>query len=161
MNKTIKQKWLFLLFCCPLFTYGQSISQSVIGNAGSYQVNTNGDNFHWTVGELSVENFENGSVLSQGFHQLYTYLVEVVEIKNESFDVNLFPNPTSGWLRLATDKDLKLQIKLSNMLGQTILSGDTNTRETDFDISSLPAGMYLFTVFYDNTVAKTFKITKN
>lgn len=138
----------------------QSLSQAVIGNAGNYQ-STPASSLHWTVGEVAVESFENGNtILSQGFHQMYNTVINPVwEIKNK-LEIKLFPNPTIGWIRLENKNSAPLNIIITNLLGQKILSASINQAQTDFDLQSFPNGLYLFSVFYKGQIMKSFKVNK-
>ena len=42
----------------------QSLSQSVIGNAGDYYENPGVGSLHWTVGEIAVESYSNTQMYS-------------------------------------------------------------------------------------------------
>jgi len=66
-------KLLFALFfesfLLSSFTNAQTISQDVIGSAGSSYLNQEGS-FAWTIGEVTVDTYLNSSnFLTQGFHQ--------------------------------------------------------------------------------------------
>ena len=162
---TITTKQLRSLSCL-IFIFGttllqsQSLSQAVIGNAGNYQ-STPAGSLHWTVGEVAVESFENGNtILSQGFHQMYNTVINPVwEIKNE-LELKLFPNPTIGWIRLENKNSVPLNIIVTNLLGQKMLSASINQAQTDFDLHTYPNGLYLFSVLYKGQIMKSFKVNK-
>lgn len=64
--------------------------------------------------------------------------------------VVLYPNPTNGLLNIAVKNPPKgdIQIKVVNMLGQTMMSTGWDPSITQLDCSLLPAGLYLL-MFYD------------
>ena len=152
----------FLLgLLAPLGLFSQSISQSVIGNAGSYYEQASVGNLHWTLGEISVEQYEDEQILSQGFHQTYSDLI-ITSIGNETiknWSINVFPNPSPGLLRIETDQNKDLQLRLSNLLGQHLLSKSFNL-QTEINLTSLPVGTYWLTIFQSGQILKTFKIQK-
>lgn len=65
------QKHILLLFALvggSIYTLSaQQLERAVINTAGEYQSGPTMGNLHWTVGEVIVEEFRNGKVLSQGF----------------------------------------------------------------------------------------------
>jgi hypothetical protein len=152
---------LLLLLLGTLSIQAQSLSQTVIGNSGSFQSNLTAGNLHWTVGEVAVETFENDLILSQGFHQMYydLFVTPVWEVE-EQFELSLFPNPTAGWLRLENKSGLPFEIVITNLLGQQILSTNVEQFQTDFDLAPYPNGLYLFSVLQKGRTVKSFKINK-
>ncbi len=141
----------------------QSLERTVIGNAGNYQSDPGVGNLHWTVGEISVETYQNSSMLSQGFHQLYYDLLvtPVTEIPQQQFELTLFPNPTTGWLQLKTDLTGPLQITMINTLGQKVLSQQISGPNEALSLDHLSAGLYLLSVSRKGQHLGTFKIQKS
>ena len=152
---------LLILSLGAALSQAQSLSQTVIGNAGNYQSNAAIGSLHWTVGEVAVESFDhNTASLSQGFHQMYNTLINPVwEIKTE-LELKLFPNPTIGWIRLENKNQVPLNVMITNLLGQKMHSASTNQTQTDFDLHSFPNGLYLFSVFHKGQIIKSFKVNK-
>lgn len=73
-----------VLFCLSLpginHLYGQDISQSVIGSAGTYAESAGGS-MAWTIGEVTIETFSSTDFFfTQGFHQPESREVPVVPI---------------------------------------------------------------------------------
>ncbi len=162
LTKHLFQSLVMVLFVSlNLSIQAQSLSQTVIGNAGNLHSVTSEANLHWTVGELAVETFENGSILSEGFHQMYydTYFTPVWEIEHQ-LELNLFPNPTSGWVRLENGTNVPLEIKVSNLLGQQIYNTSSDQFQTDFDLAGFPNGLYLFSISQNGQMVKSFKVNK-
>lgn len=157
----LKNWSLLLFFLGPLSLWSQSISQSVIGNAGSYFEEATVGNIHWTIGEISVEQYENVDILSQGFHQTYFDLIitPVWEAAADSWQIKAFPNPSPGLLRIETDHSENLQLRLSNLLGQHVLRKSFQY-QTEIDLSNLPSATYWLTIFQSGQIIKSFKIQK-
>ena len=66
---------------------------------------------------------------------------------NETFAV--YPNPTDGVLFVETCHGASLQdptYRITNLIGQTILSGYITAENQQIDISNMPAGLYFITV---------------
>ena len=162
MSHFTKNLLLILFLLPPVFTLqAQSLSQTVIGSAGNHQMASSGENLHWTVGEVAVEAYENDLTLGQGFHQMYydLFITPVWDLK-PSIDLNLFPNPTAGWLILENPTATPVSVMVTNLLGQTLFSASIDTYEADFDLAPYPNGLYLFSVLYHGRMIKSFKINK-
>ena len=160
-NFTKKSILFFFLVILGSMLSAQSISHSVIGTAGGLHIDDTGNNIHWTVGEVAVERYDNGIALWQGFHQMYydVYLTPVWETPT-AIELKIFPNPTSGWLRLENDSGQELDIVFSNLLGQILLRSPLSAYQTDFDLSNYPDGLYQLAVYQKARLVKSFKINK-
>ena len=63
--------------------------------------------------------------------------------------LTIFPNPTDGILSVQTLRATSLPTltyRISNLMGQTVLSGNINADNQQINVSSLPQGMYFITV---------------
>jgi len=69
-----------------------------------------------------------------------------------------YPNPTSGILTLK-HKSVFSEVSVKNLLGQNILSLRPESSVVEIDLSSMPKGMYLITVKFDE-ILKTIRIIK-
>jgi hypothetical protein len=61
----------------------------------------------------------------------------------------VYPNPTNGVLFVETRLIASLPdqtYRITNLMGQTVLSGNINAYNQQIDVSSLPKGMYFITV---------------
>ena len=70
---------------------------------------------------------------------------------NETVGFAVYPNPTDGILFVETVctpslPDQTATYRITNLLGQTVLSGSINTDKQQIDIKKLPSGMYFITV---------------
>jgi hypothetical protein len=60
----------------------------------------------------------------------------------------IYPNPTNGILLVQTLRATSLHAqtyRITNLMGQTVLSGNINADNQQIDVSSLPQGMYFIT----------------
>ena len=60
----------------------------------------------------------------------------------------VYPNPTDGVLFVETQNFASLQnqtYRITNLMGQTVLSGNINADSQRINVSSLPQGMYFIT----------------
>jgi hypothetical protein len=82
-----------------------------------------------------------------------------------SFDVNLFPNPTTGLLSciIMSENSANVQIRLFDVMGRLMLEQsiytNTDVHQHNIDITQLPAGMYLLNIRKENELL-TYKIKK-
>jgi hypothetical protein len=160
-NFTKKPGLLFFLVMLGFTLNAQSISHSVIGSAGSIHISDTGNNIHWTVGEVAVERYDSGISLWQGFHQMYyDHFITPVWEAPTSIELKVFPNPTSGWLRLENDSGQNLDIVFSNLLGQVLFRSTLSDYYTDFDLTNYPDGLYQLSVYQKARLVKTFKVNK-
>ncbi len=84
-----------------------------------------------------------------------------VTLGNEEFnDMNFTfaPNPTSGILNISYTENIT-EVKVINLLGQTLIVQKTNANEVQVDLAALPQETYLVTVTA-NDKQKTVKVIK-
>ena len=78
---------------------------------------------------------------------------------NNSTDIQVYPNPTSDVLKIASSKILS-SIQVFNPIGQLILSLRESTNETTIETTHWSKGLYILKVEDENGHQQTFKITK-
>jgi hypothetical protein len=69
--------------------------------------------------------------------------------------LKIFPNPASNELNIESDHVIG-QLRIVNILGQTVYSGKFETKVVKIDISGLPPGMY-YAQFADTAPQKVIK----
>jgi|GEM_PF-6263645 len=83
------------------------------------------------------------------------------QVVNNTTAWSLYPNPTSGTLNLSSNvKVAGDHYKITNMLGQVLLTNTIQQQATSIDVSNLASGMYIFNVFSDNDKVQTLKFFK-
>lgn len=65
-----------------------------------------------------------------------------IEQVTASHQLNMYPNPTSGQVKISTDETDAIQLKVYNILGKQMLS-QTFRSEFNYDTRELPKGVYL------------------
>jgi len=94
-----------------------------------------------------------------------TKLTDVIEVSPLiKAEITLFPNPTNGILNISLDYFGNSQIPridwtLQDMHGRRI-SSDVLQQTTTVDMSSLPLGIYFFSVYGENGFIKSYKVIK-
>lgn len=113
----------------------------------------------YTLGELAIDNIENGIILTQGFHQ--GKLAIQTEIKEIDFKINLFPNPVHTHFKVEFTSPKTVDIIFTDINGK-IIAREKIVNETSkyFDISNLAQGIYTFTIIDSTSKQATYKIKK-
>ncbi|MAY23073.1 MAG: hypothetical protein CMC74_09860 [Flavobacteriaceae bacterium] len=73
--------------------------------------------------------------------------------------LKLYPNPTDGIVTVKFTSEIT-SLRLSNLLGQEMLSQNVNRTETQLDLSSLSKGIYLLTIQVEG-ITRTVKVIKD
>ena len=134
---------LLLLFGLSPPLSGQDMARSVVGNAGDYYENLLFGNLHFTVGEVAVSRFQNGQELDEGFHRVYYDLVVKTDSPlPEEWAVQVYPNPTTSFLRVELESFGTVRAQLFNGTGQAVLDIPHLQSGEELDLSLLPAGAY-------------------
>ncbi|HNW68821.1 MAG TPA: YCF48-related protein [Bacteroidales bacterium] len=84
-----------------------------------------------------------------------------VDSYDMSATVNIFPNPTSGYLNIETSSDNELsQISICNLLGQELLRQSLAGKNNHVDISNLNNGIYIIKLTDENSAMLSRIIVK-
>ncbi len=80
---------------------------------------------------------------------IYAQIHAGVEETTEDAAFAVYPNPANNVLFMETQSIASLQTatyRITNLLGQTVFSGDINAETQQIDIKKLPSGMYFITM---------------
>jgi hypothetical protein len=145
------------------FTYCSGIlAQQVVTTAGNTYANSSGG-ISYTIGEGISETLTLGDItLTQGFQQPNIYVSLVSEIKDSGLSIFIYPNPTSGIVKLKIEKGLLpgMQYKLFDTYGRLLSQKKVESYETEIFLSELHAGIYFIKIQTGTSELKTFKIVK-
>ena len=145
-----------LLFC-------KSWAQEVISSAGAIHDSANLQ-VSWTIGEPIVETFSSGgTILTQGFHQSKLVVTAIDPIPLAGFEIEVYPNPTSGDVNIKLNKGniSKLRFSLYSSQGEQISQQEFSNQVEQINIQLLAPGYYMLKIANDtDTSEKTFKIVK-
>jgi hypothetical protein len=117
---------------------------------------------NWTTNSFSIQ-------LPEGYYQIrllitqapfnvnwmdFTLLSSTKNINTES-PINMFPNPSKGWLRLEgeLEETQNVEVAIFNTLGQQVMSRmleNTNQIQEQFIVAGLPNGHYIVTTTLEN-----------
>ena len=156
---------LAILLFANAFTNAQSLSNTVLGNVGGYQEDSNFGNLHWTVGEVSttaIGKYQDKYQLSQGFHQTYSELliVNTTSLVND-IKIDVFPNPTAGNLHFTFESFENINVMITNQIGQSILSFSPRSKQHQLELHSYQNGIYFISIFKNGQLIKSLTIIKS
>jgi hypothetical protein len=157
--------FLLILSFSISFSYSQSIQNDVIATSGD-SFKSDQSLLSWTLGECVVETYSsNGIQLNQGFHQPYFYFSEIQETDSLDFKVTIYPNPTSGRIKICIwdeKADHAYDYSIFDVSGRILIDRKEITgRESDLDLTTLQ-GEVIYMVIYrtNNSFSRTFKVIK-
>lgn len=152
----------FLVVLLPLL-FSKSWAQEVISSAGANHSSANLQ-VSWTIGEPVVETFSTGGlILTQGFHQSKLVVTAIDPIPLAGFDIEVYPNPTSGDVNIKLNKGSisKLRFSLYTSQGEQILGQEFSSQTERINMQLLAPGFYILKIAPDKDIpVQTFKIVK-
>jgi len=143
-----------------LICVGQSATLSATG-ANSYTWSTAGSGSSITVSPLITTTYTVSGTGANGCSDQLSYTQQVslctgVEAIEETSTVLVYPNPFSNQLSIVLEQPALILI--TNMLGQTLYSGQAESGLTAVDTQGIPAGVYYIEIRNDQrTVIKLIK----
>lgn len=160
--KKIKHTICILLICsfCPL----PLVAQTAIPAAGGTAAGTGGS-VTYSLGQL-VFNQINGSTafIIQGVQQPYeiSVITAVENTEDISLDCSVFPNPTSGIIRLVIKsfENDNMRFRLFNINGLLLQDRQIQERETLIPMENLSSSVYFLKIIKNRKEVKVFKIIK-
>ncbi len=158
----------YILLICTLailpLARGQSISQKVIANSGTY-TSSGGNSLEFTVGELVVSTLNvSGNILTQGFHQTYTGTSFINE-QELMFTVNVYPNPTVDNVNIVMSSSFPIEFTAAvyDSYGKYLFSSPvSDSCKESLSFIDLAAGTYFITLYnsVNHLSIKTIQIQK-
>ncbi len=145
---------LVFLVCLIQSAYSQQIVRSSISSFG-HSLKTENCSLQTTGGQSSLTNVtsDNGLYLRQGFNQP----LERVIFKNEIFQINVYPNPTTEYFQIQTNPEQTYSYNLFDQMGKIMTSKENAKGSNLVNVKDFSAGDYLL-VFTSNGQQQTVKI---
>ena len=100
------------------------------------------------VADLTLRAFSDGQSIDFNIHVVMHHYVNVSENHN-SFSV--YPNPSNGLIHLSADHPTAFEYRVHNLLGQLVLSGDTQAEAT-IDLSAYQKGIYFISIMHEGNI---------
>jgi hypothetical protein len=153
-------KRLILLSTLSLFLISNNYAQEVITTAGDHHIASTGS-LSWTLGEVITETYSIGqNSLTQGFNQSQLSATATYELPGLNFNLKAYPNPTSDYIILETDKVKKMNYHVYNQQGKLIIQSELTDIQTKIDFQEFIPAIYIIKIFENNIPLKQFKIVK-
>lgn len=115
------------------------------------------------VTEYVLKIYEKGNEANNSVQFTYKYdanYVGVSNIENGSFFI--FPNPATDILNVKIPEKFKSsEIKLTNIIGKTVLNIKLNNSNNILNIRNLPSGIYFVSIISNGSIINTQKLIKN
>jgi hypothetical protein len=137
-------------------------AQQVISSTGGIVQNSSG-NLSYTLGEMVIDTRTNSNTaLTQGFQQPKIIVTAINEVSGLDFSITAFPNPTTGFVKLRTEKGKpeKLDYTLYDLNGKLLLKGMFENGEAEILFDSFIPATYLIKIRLADKEVKAFKIIK-
>jgi hypothetical protein len=135
-------------------------AQEVVSTQGESYTNSSGA-IDFTVGEVIINTGTNGNnTLTQGFHQTNWNFLGI-EDHVPTFEVQLYPNPTSDVLNIKTMAFENVSYSLYDSKGKIVLQDNLSLELTSIQVSQLSVGTYSLTLNNGSVKLKTFKLIKS
>jgi len=159
----MKNKKIYIIAFC-LFGAGTAIqAQQTIAAAGGNATGSGGS-VSYSVGQLTYTTYQSTTgTVSQGVQQPYEILtIGIDEVPGISLEYSVYPNPTSGLLKLKTEnvpmKDL--WYRLYDMNSKLLINNKIDATEMDIPMENLESATYFLIINENQKEVKTFKIIK-
>ncbi len=152
-------KKYFLLFTILSLTICLSAQETVL-SSGSESESSSGK-VTYSVGLIHYKEVTGiGGSLSAGT-QIPDEVSEVLSIDEFSNSIaKVFPNPTKNYLNVRLNSLDLLKYQLIDLSGRTVTTGELNTLESKIELTSLESSIYIFNILKNNTIIKSYKISK-
>lgn len=149
---------------------GQTVAPEVWASAGDFYKSAS-MSVTWTMGETVIETYAEPNenlILTQGFNQPTKLLTAIAEHpQNISPIFSVYPNPTSGILRIKLSKpyDRQVEVSLFNTLGQLIQSEswlpNSAASELEISLENLANGVYFLQISSGEASLGVYKVQKD
>ena len=142
----------------PFISLSQINTPQLISNSGGF-FSSGGYHIDFSVGEIAIEQFGNGVVLTQGFHQ--GDLSIITDVEELDFISKIYPNPTQSFFTIEFDSPQNVTAFLSDQNGKLIFKKEIKNQSIQsFDVSNLAQGNYQFVVINKKNKRSSFTLNK-
>jgi hypothetical protein len=133
-----------------------------VGSGGAYHQSTT-SSISWSLGEVVTQTLKAGDyIITQGFQQSKLTLTSVFERPGYISLVNAYPNPTSDFIYLDVDGEVKdLSFAVYDMNGKLLASGKFEENPTRVSFANFGSGIYFVRITKGNLEVNTLKVVKN
>lgn len=130
-------------------------TSELISTSGTYFEAPSGHSLSWSIGEPLTATYDQGSILTQGFHQPSFGFVGLTV---EEIEFAVYPNPVNEYLTIQSSLSEAVNIEIRNALGQHIINEVIHAGINQIDLSQIASGVYFICVL--NKKKSTIKFEK-
>ena len=137
----MKSLYVSICLLIPFVGLAQLNSPELVSNSGG-SFSSGGYHIDFSVGEIAIEQFGNGIVLTQGFHQG----IEDINSNVVNLDINtkVYPNPATNFLIIELEKNVNAELLVYDINGKIVIKDKLNNeQQKQLDFSFLGQGNYL------------------
>lgn len=122
----------------------QGLQPTLVSGAGAEFRHPVFGTLYWSLGEPVIETYQNGDILTQGFHQAYYTLVSVFPLLPADFSFRLYPNPFSGSFTVEVNPlPENMSLEIYSLPGQCIWRERLTSPVESFSPDQVPSGAYI------------------
>lgn len=147
-----------LIAALSLLVFGTGSAQEVISSAGE-TLQSSTTSLDFTLGQLVISTETSSNIIiTQGFQQSFEEIVDALAVAQEAVVVRTYPNPTRGFLTIASESEQEIRYTIYSLMGNKVANG-TFQKNTQLNIEKFAKGTYqlLLTNAQDQLI-QTFKI---
>lgn len=135
------------------------VAEIVASGGGTLEAST--VNIEYTIGDIAVETFEQGSMtFFEGFQAINYGLSLVTGLTSETI-FSFYPNPTQKFLTIEADFTPGSSFRVTDLSGkELVLPSELLPHKAVVDVSSLPASLYVLTIHEGNGISYRVKFIK-
>jgi hypothetical protein len=139
-NRLVTLLTIVFLMCLIQSADSQQMVRSSISSFG-HSLKTDDCSLQTTGGQSGLTNVSsnNGLFLRQGFNQP----IEKVLFKNEIFQINVYPNPTTEYFQIQTNPEQIYSYNLYDQMGKLMMSKENVKGSNSVNVSTCSAGDYV------------------
>ncbi len=152
-----------MTFSIIILGLGAAFAQQSV-NASGGNATGSGGTVSYSVGQIDYKSYSgtNGTS-SEGVQQPFEFYTVGIFEAYTSFEVNLFPNPSSSFINLSianwtTDQTISFQ--LCDLNGKVLSSDVVKESTTIIDVQQFADASYFLNVLVNGEFARTFKLIK-
>jgi hypothetical protein len=141
------------------FSAKAQVAEIVSSGGGAHSASSISIDF--TVGDIAVESFDQGSLrLFEGF-QAVNYGLGLITGLQPEVMFSFYPNPTQKFLTIEADFSPGSRFRVTDLSGKILeLPAELTPHKAVVDVSSLPSSLYLLTIQETTGISRTVKFIK-
>ena len=127
---------------CGIGHLSSFFPEGLMNRSKNYRVE--GMRCYWREGELF---FKYGNRNCNEVYEEWHNGIEEDGPSSDSEPFTIYPNPTNSVLTIHHSSSIihQSEFRITNLMGQTVLTGSLNSETQQIDVSGLPKGMYFIT----------------